>query len=350
MPPTPQPRPSGREPGALAAPVSSDSVHSLLRRSDVREQIQLALPRHMTPDRLLRIALTEIRRQPKLAECSSSSLLAAIFSCAQLGLEPGGALGHAYLVPYGREVQFVMGYRGMIDIARRSGLMKSISAHAVYEGDQFDCALGLTTTLKHQPDWENPNRADPSKLKFVYAVAHLADGGTQFEVMSRAEIDLIRKRSKSGSSGPWASDYAAMAQKTVVRRLFKWLPVSIELARAVGLDEAAELGQRQESELDVVLTPEPIVSTVRIVDEPEASPASTTTRGSLTTEQVETVSRAMSLRLEESGRVALLRRLGVEHVEQIPAEQFDEVIRLLTDSPTVRTLNSATDDEGVAAA
>jgi recombination protein RecT len=121
----------------------------------------------MTPDRLLRIALTEVRRQPKLAECSQASLLSAVFSCAQLGLEPGGALGHAYLVPYGKEVQFILGYRGMIDLARRSGLIDSITAHAVYEGDRFECEFGLAENLVHVPDWENPNRTDPSKLLFV---------------------------------------------------------------------------------------------------------------------------------------------------------------------------------------
>jgi recombination protein RecT len=101
----------------------------------------------------------------------------------------------------------------------------------------------------HVPDWENPNRTDANKLKFVYAVAKLKDGGTQFEVMSRAEVDAIRARSKAGRSGPWVTDYQAMAQKTVIRRLFKYLPVSIEMQQAIGIDEKADANIPQDNSL-----------------------------------------------------------------------------------------------------
>lgn len=324
--------------GGLAPP-ASDSVHALLARPDVRDQIKLALPRHMTPERLLRIALTEVRRQPKLADCSQASLLSAVFSCAQLGLEPGGALGHAYLVPYGREVQFILGYRGMIDLARRSGLIDSISAHAVFEGDRFECEYGLAENLVHVPDWENPNRTDPSKMLFVYSVAKLAGGGSQFEVMSRQEIDAVKRRSKGGNSGPWSSDYVAMALKTVVRRLFKWLPVSIELARAVGLDEAAEFGRPQESELEIAA--EPAVKTeVTVIDSSSADDAARVSE-----EQLGMVRKAASLRLSQSGQQALAARFEVEDFEDLPADRFDEVMRMLADKQTVDRLNNASPEE-----
>jgi len=167
------------------------------------------------------VALTEIRRNPYLARCDQASLLGAIMLCAQLGLEPGGPLGHVYLVPFenkktGRqEVQFILGYRGMIELARRSGQIQSIEARAVYEGDRFDVKFGMDSDLSHVPDFENPNRTQPDKLRFVYAVAKLKDGGVQFEVMSRREIEAVRAQSKAGSSGPWQTHYEVMALKTV---------------------------------------------------------------------------------------------------------------------------------------
>lgn len=232
-------------------PAKPTTIHGFLET--YKSEIQRALPKHMTADRMARIALTEFRKTPALMKCEPASLFGAVIQCAQLGLEPGGALGHAYLIPFENrkkgttEVQFIVGYRGMIDLARRSGQIVSLEAHAVYEGDKFECMFGLNSDLKHVPDWENPNRTDPSKLRFVYAVAKLKDGGTQFEVMSRAEIDAIRARSKAASYGPWVSDYVAMALKTVIRRLFKYLPVSIELSQAVAMDERAEADVSQDN-------------------------------------------------------------------------------------------------------
>ena len=233
---------------------------ALLASAGVQAQIKMALPRHMTAERLARIATTEMRKVPKLGQCDPMSFLGAVMQCAQLGLEPGGALGHAYILPFDKrekrggqwvtvsiEARVIIGYRGMIDLARRSGQIVSIEARAVYDGDKFDCVLGLDSSISHVPDWENANRADPAHLRFVYAVAKLKDGGLQFDIMSRAEIDGIRARSKSKDNGPWVTDYAAMGLKSVVRRLFKFLPVSIEMQTAVGLDEQAEVGISQQN-------------------------------------------------------------------------------------------------------
>lgn len=172
--------------------------------------------------------------------------------CAQLGLEPSIGLGQAYLLPFRNnkkgitECQFIIGYRGMIDLARRSGQMVSLSAYAVYEYDEFDYELGLHPNLTHKPSQES----DRGKLTFVYAVANLKDGGVQFEVMSRAQIDAIRAQSKAGKTAysPWATHYEEMAKKTVIRRLFKYLPVSVEMSKAVGYDELAEAGVSQQNE------------------------------------------------------------------------------------------------------
>lgn len=247
-----------------------DLAH-LMASPQVQAQLKAALPRHLTAERMARIATTEMRKVPKLAQCDPMSFLGAVIQCAQLGLEPGNALGHAYILPFDKsykegnawkkrtEAQVIIGYRGMIDLARRSGQIVSIEARAVYEGDHFECELGLESKVKHVPDWQNPNRANSSKLRFVYAVAKLKDGGVQFDIMSRAEVDGIMARSQGyqsaqrniakGEKGdnPWLSDYSSMALKTVVRRLFKFLPVSIEIQTAVGLDELAEAGVSQQN-------------------------------------------------------------------------------------------------------
>lgn len=212
-----------------------------------KKQMALALPKALSADRLTRIVLTECRRTPALLKCAPESFFGAVMQCAALGLEPGSALGHCYLLPFGNgkdnqgrpNAQLIIGYRGMIDLARRSGQIVSINAYAVYEKDDFTYQLGLHPDIRHVPSAD----ADRGHLTHVYAVAQLKDGGVQFEVMSRADIEAIRAQSKAGKSGPWVSHYDEMAKKTVVRRLFKYLPVSIEAMQAVAVDEKSERGE-----------------------------------------------------------------------------------------------------------
>jgi len=211
-------------------------VHELLEK--MKGSFAAALPKHLTPDRLARIALTEFRKTPKLInECDPMSFIGAIMISAQLGLEPGGALGHLYLVPYGKTVNAIIGYRGMIDLARRSGQIISLTAHEVMSNDDFSYEYGLDESLKHKP-----TLGERGKLTHVYAVAKLVGGGHQFEVMSLEDIYGVQKQSKAGNSGPWKSHFTEMAKKTVIRKLFKYLPVSIEIQKAVTFDEAADVG------------------------------------------------------------------------------------------------------------
>lgn len=220
----------------------ADSLAAMLASPRMKAQFQAALPKHMTPERMARIVTTEIRKTPTLAKCDQHSFLGAVIQCAQLGLEPGNSLGHAYLLPYGNQVQLIIGYRGMIDLARRSGQIVSLSARAVRERDTFEYQLGLHEDLTHKP-YEGEDAGD---ITHVYAVARLRDGGIQFEVMSRAQVEAVRAQSKAGKSGPWVTHWEEMAKKTVIRRLFKYLPVSVEIQRAVVLDEAADAGVPQE--------------------------------------------------------------------------------------------------------
>lgn len=199
-----------------------------------------ALPKHMDIDRLTRLAMTTIRTTPALKDADVGSLLGAVMQAAQLGLEPG-LMGHCYLLPFNnknkgiKEVQFIIGYKGMIDLARRSGHIKSIYAHAVYSNDEFDYELGLESKLVHKPTMN----ADKGGFVGAYAVAHFKDGGYQFEFMSKADIEKRKGRSKAANSkfSPWTSDYEEMAKKTVVRHMWKYLPISVEVQQQVAYDE-----------------------------------------------------------------------------------------------------------------
>ncbi|EAU0670485.1 recombination protein RecT [Salmonella enterica] len=223
---------------------NNNDVISFINQPSMKEQLAVALPRHMTAERMIRIATTEIRKVPALGDCDTMSFVSAIVQCSQLGLEPGGALGHAYLLPFGnkneksgkKNVQLIIGYRGMIDLARRSGQIASLSARVVREGDDFSFEFGLEEKLVHRPG-EN----EDAPVTHVYAVARLKDGGTQFEVMTRKQIELVRAQSKAGNNGPWVTHWEEMAKKTAIRRLFKYLPVSIEIQRAVSMDEKETL-------------------------------------------------------------------------------------------------------------
>lgn len=220
------------------------SLAALLASPKMKSQFAAALPKHMTPERMARIVTTEIRKTPALVNCEQGSFLGAVIQCAQLGLEPGNSLGHAYILPYGKQAQLIIGYKGMIDLARRSGQIISISARVVRDGDFFEYEFGLDESLVHRPA-EDGNEGE---ITHVYAVARLKDGGRQFEVMSKAQVIAVQSQSKAGKSGPWVSHWEEMAKKTVIRRLFKYLPVSVEIQRAVMLDEKAEAGANQEHE------------------------------------------------------------------------------------------------------
>lgn len=214
-----------------------------------KDQITAALPAHLTADRMSRIMLTEIRKNAGLLQCDPKSLFGAVIQASQLGLEPGNALGHAYLLPFRNnkkncmDVQLIIGYRGMIDLARRSGQIESFTARAVHDDDEFSYSYGLEDKLVHVPCQDG----DCGALSHVYAIAKLKGGGVQWDVMTLTQVNAIRATSKAKDSGPWKTHFEEMAKKTVVRRLFKFLPVSVEMQSAIGLDEQAEAGVPQDN-------------------------------------------------------------------------------------------------------
>lgn len=236
-----------------------ETVRRLLEQ--MKPELQKALPAHMTADRLARIALTEIRRNPELLECDRTSLLGAVMLSAQLGLEPG-PLGHCYLLPFWnsktkrKEVVFVIGYRGYLDLLYRNERTESVLAQIVYEKDKehglFVIDYGVDYKLIHTPYLDGPR----GKPIGAYVVVRFKGGGYFFRFMTVSEIEERRKRSKTPNAGPWVDDWEAMALKTVVRDAMKWVPLSIEIQRAIAQDETvkAEVQPDMTEAIDVEYT------------------------------------------------------------------------------------------------
>lgn len=204
-----------------------------------KKQFNNALPQHINTDRFVRIAITTIRLNPKLAKCNPESLIGALMVSAQLGLEPG-TLGQCYLIPFENkkvgtvECQFQIGYKGLIELLRRSGQLSDIYSYTVYENDDFNIEYGLSRTLVHKP-----NFTDRGEIKGFYAVAILKDGAKAFEYMTKDEVTHHEEKYRKGSykNDVWNKNFEEMAQKTVVKKLLKWLPVSVEFLEMASKDE-----------------------------------------------------------------------------------------------------------------
>jgi len=238
------PRRSERPPErAVAVRSEQDALVALdaeiERRRAVLEDSAASL---IDPRRLKGVVLSVFTRRPELWECDPVSVARAVVEAAQLGLEPTGAIGGAHLVPFfnsktgKKEVQLILDYRGVVQLARRSKEVSRVEARVVREKDEFDFAYGLEPTLRHVPALIE----DPGPMTFVYAVAIFADGSRQFDVMSAAQIEVVRSRSKAKDNGPWVTDYFEMAKKTVLKRLAKLLPLSIEARAALESEDEQE--------------------------------------------------------------------------------------------------------------
>lgn len=210
----------------------------------MESQFQLAMPRGAEATQLVRDALTCIRQTPRLAGCTPASVLGSLMTCAQLGLRPG-VLGHAYLLPYrdGRsgeyQAQLVIGYQGLVELAHRSGQIRSLIARTVYENDEFDVDYGLSDNLVHKPCLHG----DKGNPVAYYAIAKFTTGGHAFYVIGHEEMQRYRERNvpHGGKFGPWADHFEQMAHKTCVRQLARWMPKSTDLARALHSDETIRL-------------------------------------------------------------------------------------------------------------
>lgn len=207
------------------------SLQGLIRTME--PEIKKALPSVITPERFTRMVFTALSSNKKLQACTPESFLGAMMQAAQLGVEPNTPIGQAYLIPYGNQVQFQLGYKGLIDLAYRSGEVQSIQAHEVHENDIFEYELGLNPKLKHVPAMK-----DRGQVILYYAVIKLKNGGEGFEVMSREDVDqFARAKSKTYKNGPWQTDFDEMAKKTVLKKVLKYAPLKSDFAKQVKEDE-----------------------------------------------------------------------------------------------------------------
>jgi recombination protein RecT len=225
---------------------SVNSLRKLFNSPAVRQEMAKALPKHLTVDKMVRLAMTAIQTQPKLLDCSQMSILGCVMGAAALGLELEKFTGQAYLVPFYNkktrqmEAQLMPGYRGLVALARRSGEVTAISAQAVYDKDFFEYRFGLDEILNH-----TPAEGDRGIFRGAYSIVTLRGGDKMWDYLPMIEIESVRKRSMASESGPWITDYAEMAKKTVLKRLLKLAPVSTELNQAMELDNRIVSGETQ---------------------------------------------------------------------------------------------------------
>lgn len=207
-------------------------------------------------DRAYRVLVAQVKT-PALAKCTPNSLLLAACNVAKLGLNPDPQLGHVYLVPFGNTATVIVGYKGFIELARRSERVTIAKADLIYEGDVFEFYEGADKThFRHSPAWME--KKPPGDLIGGFALLQFTDGARQVHVISAKEINKARERSRASSRGPWVDDTEAMQRKTVIRRAATFWPLSAELARAADLDYRAdeEKPQGREEDLEDVLDAE----------------------------------------------------------------------------------------------
>ena len=201
----------------------------------MQKQFAAALPKHLSPERFARIAITALTRTPKLAECTQESLFRCLLDLSAMGLEPDGR--RAYLIPYGKDCTLIVSFMGLVELMRRAGDVSTIHADIVCENDQFEENIGEVTL--HKIDRKKPR----GEMFAAYCQVTFKDGSKQSAVMSKDEIESIRNRSKSGNAGPWKTDYNEMAKKTVVRRISKMITLSPEIHNAIEKTDRHEFGE-----------------------------------------------------------------------------------------------------------
>lgn len=225
-----------------------NSVRRLLESDGIVSQVKRALPGHLTPERIIRVAVSAVQKNPRLLDCSEGSLVRSIIEAAELGLEVNTNLGQAYVIPYGTEATLQVGYRGFITLAHRSGKISNLQAEVVYENDHFEIQLGTRRGLFHKPA-----KTDRGKPIGAYATVSYRDGSFDFEYMDADEIGAIKQRSSGAKKqdSPWnrKGDELEMWRKTPIRRLAKRLPMTADdnnlLQKAASLDEYNDAGFTQ---------------------------------------------------------------------------------------------------------
>ena len=215
-------------------------------------EIQKVLPSVISPQQFLRLTLNAIQSTPHLMECTMPSFYGAVMQCAQLGLKPN-VNGEAYLIPFKNnkkggvyECQFIVGYKGLMLLARRSGEVANIDAQTVYENDEFELSYGFDPMLVHKPYL----KGDRGKPVGFYATVMLKDGGKSAHYMTVEDAQKYGKRySKAYNNSPWMTDFEAMAKKSCLRQVLKYAPMSTDVDGAIRTDEKV-LKFEENKELD----------------------------------------------------------------------------------------------------
>lgn len=259
----------------VAAAKKPATLKDLIQGDAFKQAVSSALPKHLTADRFCRVAATALMRVPKLAQCDQASFFNCLLTLSQYGLEPDGR--NAHLIPFENrragitECQLIIDYKGLVELAMRSGLIARIHADVVCINDVFEYNMGNIT--EHKIDLKN----DRGEVYAAYAIVTFKDGTSKCEVMSFREIEAIRNRSRSGSNGPWVTDWKEMAKKSCFRRLSKWISISAEFRDAIDADddviETTAVNQPKTRIADLVidteLLPEPPVETLAIEQQSE---------------------------------------------------------------------------------
>lgn len=211
-----------------------NEIRALLEKPEVQEQMAKVLPSHLTPERMARVALTAMTKNPRLFECTRETLMRCLMDCSAVGLEPNGR--DAHLIPHRNnkagvvECTLIFDWKGLVTLARRTGKVDIFRAETACENDDFSWADGV---VRHSIDFRQPR----GKVFAVYSHVRFSTGVDDYEVMTRDEVEAIRKRSRSGDNGPWVTDWNAMACKTVIRKHSKRLEISPELTDALEKDD-----------------------------------------------------------------------------------------------------------------
>jgi len=252
------------------APQKTLTIRDHLESPAFVEQIRKVLPKHITPDRMIRVACTAMTKNPKLYDCTEGSLLSSMLTLSAVGLEPDGRLAH--LVPYGNVCTPIIDWKGLAQTAFWSGEVATQGAEIIYEGDKFDYSCGQV--LDHIPWWLRRDKDKPKTqgaAMGAYATATMKDGTKQSVVMSADQILAIKARSKSKDKGPWVTDEMEMWKKTAYRRLSKWLPIANErFAKALEADDETDGIRKVEGEAVSIDQFKGLPSTPMAVQEPAA--------------------------------------------------------------------------------
>lgn len=228
-------------------------------QTNLSQQIAKVLPQHLTAEKMVKLALGALRKDPKLGLCSQASFGQCVMELSELGLSMNTPLGEAYLIPRenkkgGVDCTYIIGYQGYISLARRSGDIKKIYADVVRDGDYFVYERGLEERLVHRPG----DQSD-SSVTHAYAIAWLVNSDQPvFIVLNKSEIRKRKERSPTSakSYSPWSSDYEAMCKKSAVRALWPWLPRSVEMAKAFDYEvskEVIDIGEKPVSKAAAIL-------------------------------------------------------------------------------------------------